>query len=59
MIDDLKESGAKSISSTDSNEKSTIYSKRDSSIVMISNDIDKIIEEPFDSLLPRYQIGLE
>ena len=59
MIDDLKESGAKSISLTDSNEKSTINSKRDSSIVMISNDIDKIIEEPFDSLLHRYQIGLE
>ena len=67
MIHDLKKSGEwkmhltikpKFMSSTDSNEKRTMFSKSDSSIVMIGNDTDEIIQELFDSLLNKYQIGL-
>ena len=67
MIHDLKKSSEwkmhltikpKFMSSTDSNEKRTMFSKSDSSIVMIGNDTDEIIQELFDSLLNKYQIGL-
>ena len=50
---------SKFLSSTDSNEKCMIYSKRDNSMVMIGNDRDKIIQELFDSLLQKYQINLK
>ena len=37
-----------------------MYSKIDSSIVMInSSDADEIVQEIFDSILCKYQIGLE
>ena len=38
----------KFMSSTDSNEKRMMYSKSDSSIVMVSNDTDEIIQKRFD-----------
>ena len=50
---------SKFISSIDSNEKRTMYSSSDSNIVMIGIDTDKIIQELFDSLLHKYQIGPE
>ena len=49
----------KFMSSTDSNEIRMMYSKSDSSIVMIGNDTHKIIQELFDSFLEKYQISLE
>ena len=36
-----------------------MYSKSDSTTVVIGNDTDEIIQELFDSLLHKYQIGLE
>ena len=67
MIGDLKNSGKWKINlssnliytATESNEKSTMYSKSDSDISTISNDTDEIIEEYIDSLLHKYQIDLE
>ena len=47
------------ISSTDSFKKCTMYSKSDSSIVMVGNDMEEIIQEHYDSLLHKYQIVLE
>ena len=44
----------KFMSSTKSNEKCTMYSKSDSSIVMIGNDTDETIQECFDSFLQKY-----
>ena len=53
MIDDLKKSGKSKmhltmkpnfISSTDSNEKRMMYSKIDSSIIMMGNDTEEIIQ---------------
>ena len=49
----------KFMSSSNRNEKHTMYSKSDSSTFMIGNDTDKIIQELFDSFLHKYQIGLE
>ena len=66
MIDDLKKSGewkmyltikSKFMPSTDSDEKRTMYSKSDSSIVMIGIDTDEIINNFFYSLLHKYQIS--
>ena len=45
--------------STDSNEKRTMYPESDSSIVMIGNDTDEIIQEHLHSLLHKYKIGLD
>lgn len=68
MIDDLKKSSEwkvnltmklNFISSTDSNENRRVYSKSDGSIVTVGNDTDKIIQERFDSLLHKHQIGLD
>ena len=67
MIGDLKNSGKWKINlssnliytATESNEKSTMYSKSDSNISIISNDTDEIIQEYIDSLLHKYQIDLE
>ena len=59
MTNDLKKSvewkmylimKPKFMSSKDSNEKCGMYCKSDSSMVMISNDTDEIIQENFDSL---------
>ena len=36
-----------------------MYSKTDNIESMIINKVDKVIEEPFQTLLSRYQIGLE
>ena len=44
------------MSSTNTNEKRT---KSDSNIIMIANDTDEIVQELFDSILPKYQVGLE
>ena len=47
------------ISSKDSNETSTIHTKSDNLEIMIGNEMDEVIEELFESLLQRYQEGLE
>ena len=39
--------------------KRVIHSKSDNNEVMTYNDLKEIIEELFESLLSRYQIGLE
>ena len=49
----------KLMSPTNSNEKRSIYCKSDSSIAIIGNDTDKIIQKLFDSLFNKNQIGLE
>ena len=36
-----------------------MYSKSDNIEIMKGSETDKIIEEPFESLLQRYQEGLE
>lgn len=71
MIDNLKKSGElkmyltmqpkfmSSLGSTKILKVFTIYSKSDSRIVVIGNDRDEIIQEIFDSILQKYQIGLE
>ena len=46
------------ISSTYDIEICTMYSKSNSRIVMIGNDMDEIIQELFDSLFYKYQIAL-
>ena len=45
--------------SADINEKCTICSKINSRKVMICNDTNEIIQKFFDSLLHKYQTGLE
>ena len=47
------------ISSKDSDETRTMHSKSDNIEIMMGNETDEIIEEFFDSLLQRYQKGLE
>ena len=68
MIDDLKKSGEwkihltmkpKFMLSTDSNEKRTMYSKSDSSIVMTGNDTNKIIQKLFYSLLFIHSLSID
>ena len=49
----------KFISSIDSNEKCILQTKSDNIEIMIVKDTDEIIQELFDSLLNRYQEGLE
>ena len=46
-------------SSKDSNEMDTMHTTSDSIEIMIGTETDEIIEEPFDSLLQRYQENLE
>ena len=45
-------------SSTDSEETRTMYNKNDNIEVMIGNEIDKIVEDLFDSFLQRYHKNL-
>ena len=47
------------ISSKDNNEECVIHSKSDNTGFMIHDFADEVIEERFQSLLYRYQIGLE
>ena len=47
------------ISSKDSNETRTMHTKSINIEIMIGNETDEIIKELFDSLLQRYQEGLE
>ena len=46
-------------SSKDSEEIHTMHSKSDNMEILIGNETDEIIEDLFDSLLQRYQKGLE
>ena len=47
------------MSSVESNENHTTYSKSHSRLVVIGNDTDEFIQNLFDSFLHNYQIGLE
>ena len=47
------------VSSKDSNEVRTMYTKSDNVDVLIGNTTVDIIKEPFESTLKRYQSGLE
>ena len=47
------------ISCKDSNEIRTIHTKTNNIEIMMGNESDKIIDELFESLLQRYQEGLE
>ena len=68
MINDVKIQGEWKIeltmeinfmSSKDSNETRTMHTKSINIEIMIGNETDEIIKELFDSLLQRYQEGLE
>ena len=45
--------------SKDSEENRTMHSKSDNIEILVGNETDEIIEDLFDSLLQRYQKGLE
>ena len=47
------------ISSKDTNETRTMHTTSDNIEIMIGNETDGIIEELFESLLQKYQEGLE
>ena len=47
------------ISSKDSKEIRNMHSKSDNEEIMMGSETDQIIEELFESLLKRYQEGLE
>ena len=47
------------MSSKDSNETSTMHSKSNNIEILIGSETDEIIEELFDSLLEKYQKGIE
>ena len=47
------------VSSKDNDEECVMHSKSDNIEIMIKDKADKVIEELFQSLLSRYQIGLE
>ena len=47
------------ISSKDSGETSNMHTKSDSIEIMVSSETDDIIDELFESLLQKYQEGLE
>ena len=51
--------GINSISSKDNGEERAMHSKSDNIGIMINDETDQVIEEIFQSLLSRYQIGLE
>ena len=68
MINDLKTQGEWKIeltmeinfmSSKDSSETRTMHTKSNNNEIMIGNEKDEIIKKLFDSLLQRYQEGLE
>ena len=46
-------------SSKDTDEERVMHSKSDNIEIMINNKADEVIDELFQSLLSRYQIGLE
>ena len=46
------------MSSIDIDEERLTHSKSDTTEIKINNKVDEAIEEPFQSLLSRYQIGL-
>ena len=46
------------ISSRDNDKEHVMHSKSDNIEIMISNEGDEVIEEPFDSLKNRYQNNL-
>ena len=47
------------ISFKDTNEERIMHSKSDNIEIMISDKADEVIEEHFQSLLSRNQVGLE
>ena len=47
------------LSSKDNNEKRNMHSKSNNKKVMIGNETNEIIQELFDSLLQKYQKGLD
>ena len=47
------------MSSKDNGEERAMHSKSDNIEIMINDETDEIIEELFQSLLSRHQIGLE
>ena len=47
------------ISSKDTDDEVVMHSKSNNTEIMIYNKADEAIEELFESLLNRYQIGLE
>ena len=47
------------LSSKDSNETRNMHTKSDNMEIMMGSETDKIIEELFESLLQKYQEGLE
>ena len=47
------------ISSEDNDEEHVMYSKSDNIKIMINDEADEVMKELFQSLLSRYQIGLE
>ena len=68
MINDLNTQGEWKIQSTvainffsskDSKETRTMYTRSNNIEIMIGNETDEIIEELFESLLQKYQKGLE
>ena len=68
IINNLKKSDTQKIQLTiaiiftfskDNDEELVMHSKSDNIKLMIYDNVGKVIEEPFESLLNRYQIGLE
>ena len=49
----------KFFTSADSNETRTMHTKSDDMEIMMGNEKDEIMEELFESLLKKYQKGLE
>ena len=47
------------ISSKDTNEEGTMHSKSDYIEIITYHNANEMIQELFESLLPRYQMGLE
>ena len=47
------------MSSKDNGELQVMLSKSDNTEIMNNNKTDEVIEKRFQSLLPKYQIGLE
>ena len=48
-----------SMSSNNNDDECVMYSKSNNTKMMINDKVDEVIEELFQSLLLRYQIGLE
>ena len=47
------------MSSKDNGEERVMHSKSDNIEIMINDKVGAVIEEIYQSLFPRYQIGLE